>query len=178
MIVLCTDFGLEGPYSGQVKAVLARSAPAVPVIDLFADLPAFRPRLAAYLLAAYGERPAVLVTDPNTAGVYDTVYVDLDDDHSFVDEKPVTKDSPASYRDMNGDGLTDLSGGLLYYISDGATRIPGGRAPRTAAMAASSASSTGSTRASSRSARARPTRSIRRSGCSSRRPGRPSSAPV
>jgi S-adenosyl-L-methionine hydrolase (adenosine-forming) len=55
MIVLCTDFGLEGPYTGQVKAVLARSAPAVPVIDLFADLPPFRPQLAAYLLAAYGE---------------------------------------------------------------------------------------------------------------------------
>jgi S-adenosyl-L-methionine hydrolase (adenosine-forming) len=55
MIVLCTDFGLEGPYTGQVKAVLARQAPAVPVIDLFADLPAFRPQLAAYLLAAYGE---------------------------------------------------------------------------------------------------------------------------
>jgi S-adenosylmethionine hydrolase len=52
MIVLCTDFGLEGPYTGQVKAVLARNAPAVPVIDLFADLPAFRPQLAAYLFAA------------------------------------------------------------------------------------------------------------------------------
>ena len=72
-----------------------------------------------YLLALYGERPAFLVTDPNTAGVYDTVYVDLDGDHDFSDEKPVTKASPASYRDMNGDGYTDLSGGLLYYISDG-----------------------------------------------------------
>lgn len=55
MIVLCTDFGLAGPYTGQVKAVLARAAPGVPVIDLFADLPAFRPQLAAYLLAAYAE---------------------------------------------------------------------------------------------------------------------------
>ena len=27
---------------------------------------------------------------------------------------------------MNGDGYTDLSGGLLYYISDGTTPIPGG----------------------------------------------------
>jgi hypothetical protein len=27
MIVLCTDFGLSGPYTGQVKAVLARLAP-------------------------------------------------------------------------------------------------------------------------------------------------------
>ena len=79
-----------------------------------------------YLLELYGERPAVLVTDPNTAGVYDTVYVDLNDDYDFSDEKPVTKQSPASYRDLNGDGYTDLSGGLLYYISDGNTRIPGG----------------------------------------------------
>ena len=53
MIVLCTDFGLAGPYTGQVKAVLARAAPGVPVIDLFADLPPFQPKLAAYLLAAY-----------------------------------------------------------------------------------------------------------------------------
>lgn len=79
-----------------------------------------------YLLALYGERVAFLVTDPNTAGTYDTIYVDLDGDYDFSDEKPVTKASPAAYRDMNGDGLTDLSGGLAYYISDGATSVPGG----------------------------------------------------
>jgi S-adenosylmethionine hydrolase len=53
MIVLFTDFGLAGPYIGQVKAVLWRHASAVPVIDLFADAPAGRPKPAAYLLAAY-----------------------------------------------------------------------------------------------------------------------------
>lgn len=79
-----------------------------------------------HLLALFGERPAFLVTDAATPGVYDTVYVDLDNDYRFDDEKPVTKQSPASYRDMNGDGYTDLSGGLLYYISDGATPVPGG----------------------------------------------------
>ncbi|HEY7003061.1 MAG TPA: S8 family serine peptidase [Gaiellaceae bacterium] len=79
-----------------------------------------------YLLDGYGERPAILVTDPNKAGVYDTVYVDLDDDYSFADEKPVTKSSPASYRDMNDDGYNDISGGLLYFISDGQTALPGG----------------------------------------------------
>jgi hypothetical protein len=83
-----------------------------------------------HLLALFGERAAFIVTDPNTAGVYDTVYVDLDNDHSFVDEKPVTKASPVSYRDMNGDGLTDVSGGLLYYISTGTGStgavLPGG----------------------------------------------------
>ncbi len=83
-----------------------------------------------YLLALYEERPAFLVADPNTAGVYDTVYVDLDDDYDFSDEKPVTKASPSAYRDMNGDGYLDVSGGLLYYISDGTgaagTQAPGG----------------------------------------------------
>ena len=81
-----------------------------------------------YLMGIRGERPAFLVTDPHTAGVYDTVYVDLDDDYDFSDEKPVTKASPVSYRDMNGDGYTDMSGGLLYYISDGVggTTLPGG----------------------------------------------------
>ena len=54
MIVLFTDFGLEGPYTGQVTAVLQQTAPAVPVVSLFADLPAGQPKPAAYLLAAYG----------------------------------------------------------------------------------------------------------------------------
>lgn len=69
MIVLFTDFGLAGPYTGQVKAALAREAPGVPVIDLFADAPAFDPQLSAYLLAAYAhEFPVgsvfVCVVDP------------------------------------------------------------------------------------------------------------------
>jgi len=55
VIVLFTDFGLTGPYTGQVKAVLHREAPGVPVVDLFADAPAFNPRAAAYLLAAYAQ---------------------------------------------------------------------------------------------------------------------------
>lgn len=53
MIVLFTDFGLAGPYTGQMKAVLRREAPAMDVIDLFADAPQGNPKAAAYLLAAY-----------------------------------------------------------------------------------------------------------------------------
>ena len=52
MIVLFTDFGPGGPYTGQTKAVLAREAPGVPVIDLADDLPPCQPAPAAYLLAA------------------------------------------------------------------------------------------------------------------------------
>jgi S-adenosylmethionine hydrolase len=55
MIFLATDFGLSGPYIGQVKAVLSRLAAQTPVIDLFSDLPPFQPKLAAYLLAAYAD---------------------------------------------------------------------------------------------------------------------------
>lgn len=53
MIVLMTDFGITGPYIGQMKARLAHHAPEVPVIDLFSDLPEFNPQAAAYLIPAY-----------------------------------------------------------------------------------------------------------------------------
>lgn len=73
MIVLFTDFGVTGPYVGQVQAVLARQAPGVPVIPLFSDAPAHDPRAAAYLLAAYVEEfPAgtvfLGVVDPGVGG--------------------------------------------------------------------------------------------------------------
>ncbi len=69
MILLATDFGLAGPYVGQMHLVLCRLAPEVPVIDLQHDLPAFRPDLAAPLIAAHLElaRPGdvlVAVVDP------------------------------------------------------------------------------------------------------------------
>ncbi len=69
MIVLFTDFGVSGPYVGQMKAVLYQTAPGVPIVDLLHEAPAFDPRLSAYLLAAYArEFPAgsvfVCVVDP------------------------------------------------------------------------------------------------------------------
>jgi len=53
MILLFTDFGLMGPYQGQLKSVLYRAAPKVAVIDLFADAPMANSRAGCYLLAAY-----------------------------------------------------------------------------------------------------------------------------
>ncbi len=50
MIVTFTDFGIEGPYLGQMRGVLYQSAPGVPVIDLMVDVPTFDIRAAAYLL--------------------------------------------------------------------------------------------------------------------------------
>ncbi len=73
MIVLLTDFGLDGPYVGQVRAVLLREAPGLPVVDLCHDVPAARPDLAAYLLAAWiGTFPrgsvVLAVVDPEVGG--------------------------------------------------------------------------------------------------------------
>jgi S-adenosylmethionine hydrolase len=69
VIVLFTDFGTNGPYVGQMQAVLAEHAPGVAVINLLSDAPAFNPQASAYLLAALvGEFPAgtvfVCVVDP------------------------------------------------------------------------------------------------------------------
>jgi len=83
MIVLFTDFGLAGPYTGQMKAVLAREAPGVPVIDLFADAPSRNPKAAAYLLAAYAAwfpRGTVFlcVVDPGAGGKRAALAVEAD----------------------------------------------------------------------------------------------------
>jgi len=87
----------------------------------------------------------VLVVDANRDGAYDTVYVDMSfdwswipllyylqtgiawpfwtapwpPDFSFADEKPLTpKDFPLAARDFTGDGIYDLSAGVLGYFLD------------------------------------------------------------
>lgn len=88
MIVLFTDFGLSGPYTGQMKAVLAAQAPGVAVIDLFADAPAFDPQLSAYLLAAYAAgfptgTVFLCVVDPGVGTVRRPLVADAGG-HAFV----------------------------------------------------------------------------------------------
>ena len=73
MIVLFTDFGWNGPYLGQVKAVLRRMAPDADIIDLLNDAPPHNPKAAAYLLPAFLDvfpRGAVFlcVVDPGVGG--------------------------------------------------------------------------------------------------------------
>jgi S-adenosyl-L-methionine hydrolase (adenosine-forming) len=73
MIVLFTDFGEVGPYVGQVKAVLERDAPGIPVIDLLHDAPMFQARASSYLLASLIDvfPPNVVflcVVDPGVGG--------------------------------------------------------------------------------------------------------------
>jgi len=53
MIVLFTDFGTDGPYVGQMKAVLAQQAPGIPIIDLLHSAPDFNVKVSTHLLAAY-----------------------------------------------------------------------------------------------------------------------------
>lgn len=53
MIILFSDYGLPGPYIGQVEAVLHTAAPDSRVINLFSNLPRQNPKASSYLVAAY-----------------------------------------------------------------------------------------------------------------------------
>ncbi len=97
MIVLFTDFGLSGPYLGQVRLRLAETAPGVPVIDLFADAPASDPKAAAYLLAAYD--------DPFPAG---TVFLCVVDPGVGSARLPVMLEADGRWYVAPGNGLTEL----------------------------------------------------------------------
>jgi hypothetical protein len=72
----------------------------------------------------FGERSAVLVADESAAGVYDTVYVDLNYNYDFTDDKPLRRGDEISYLDWTGDGVADISGGMIYFIADGVDSIP------------------------------------------------------
>lgn len=68
---------------GQMKAVLHREAPGIPTVDLFANAPAFEPKLSAYLLAAYAPEFDVgsvflCVVDPGVGTVRGAVALDAD----------------------------------------------------------------------------------------------------
>jgi S-adenosylmethionine hydrolase len=82
-IFLFTDFGAADIYVGQVKAVLAREAPAIPIIDLLHEAPAFNVRAGAHLLAALAAQiPAGSVTlavvDPGVGGARAAVALEID----------------------------------------------------------------------------------------------------
>jgi len=69
MILVFSDFGLAGPYVGQMRAAVLMHDPDAVVVDLMNDAPPRDPRAAAYLLAALaGHTPAgsvfLAVVDP------------------------------------------------------------------------------------------------------------------
>jgi S-adenosyl-L-methionine hydrolase (adenosine-forming) len=83
VIFLFTDFTRDGPYVGQMQAVLATKAPGMTVIDLMHDAPAHAPKPAAYLLAALAaafpeDAVCVGVVDPGVGTERPPVVVEAD----------------------------------------------------------------------------------------------------
>lgn len=84
LIALFTDYGLEGPYVGQLHAAIHAVAPTAKVIDLMHDAPRTNPRASAYVLAALvpGLPAGTLfccVVDPGVgSGQDEPVVMDLD----------------------------------------------------------------------------------------------------
>ncbi|WP_456378473.1 SAM hydrolase/SAM-dependent halogenase family protein [Thiolapillus sp.] len=52
IVYFFTDFGIQGPYLGQMESVLLASSRDIRVINLMCDAPFANPRAGAYLLAA------------------------------------------------------------------------------------------------------------------------------
>ena len=91
MIALFTDYGLKGPYLGQVEAALHRLLPDEKVINLLADAPRNNPRASAYLLAAFSRacaaQPGTIffaVVDPGVGSFRDTPVVIKADGQWYV----------------------------------------------------------------------------------------------
>ena len=83
------------------------------------------------------ERPAILVVDEQSAGVYDTVYVDMNFNFDFSDDKAARMGDEVIGADWWGaydestedfsaepDGVYDASGGMVYWVSDGVNPPP------------------------------------------------------
>lgn len=89
MIILFTDYGLNGPYLGEVEAMIFRYAPKERVINLLADVPRHNPQAGAYLLASYAGRFPngtifFCVVDPGVGSGADKPVIIRMGDHRFV----------------------------------------------------------------------------------------------
>lgn len=81
-----------------------------------------------------GERGDVAILLANTGRVdldrngkfddFDTVYTDLNFNQDFRDDKPAFLGDETMWWDADGDGLADLSGGMVYFVADGLNPIP------------------------------------------------------
>ncbi len=67
-IVLATDYGVTGPYVGQLKSAIYKITPGALIIDMNHDLPVFNPKASAYLLASYSSH---IPTNSIVVGVVD-----------------------------------------------------------------------------------------------------------
>ena len=82
-LVLFTDYGWADPYVGQVKAVMAKEAPGVAVIDLLHTVPDFNAHAGAQLLDALSRSFPVgavffCVVDPGVGAARDALVVEVD----------------------------------------------------------------------------------------------------
>ncbi|MES9944200.1 MAG: SAM-dependent chlorinase/fluorinase [Candidatus Thiodiazotropha sp.] len=73
LIAMYTDFGPNGPYQGQMAAVLATQAPEIPHVTLMADAPMFDPQSAGLLLSCLCDKLplqtlVLSVVDPGVGG--------------------------------------------------------------------------------------------------------------
>jgi len=68
----------------------------------------------------------ILVVDDVIPGQYWTVWPDVDRDGWFGNETPMRPGEETSGRDVDDDGLWDISAGLVYWVSDGSNGVPYG----------------------------------------------------
>jgi hypothetical protein len=119
-----TGTGSTITFDGTVYTTSGTAHPANPVYHI-----GYHPDWSLQYYV-WGERIGVLVVDEDGDGVYETVYVDLNANYDFRDDKPVRKDTnPAdnyiqgadelAWWDADLDGYPDVSGGMLYFIADG-----------------------------------------------------------
>lgn len=83
MIALFTDFGWNGPYVGQIHALVASDPEPPTVIDLMHDAPRCNPRASAHLLAALEKQLplqaiVVAVVDPGVGTERRPIVVEAD----------------------------------------------------------------------------------------------------
>ena len=80
----------------------------------------------SYLRSKQGGDVPILVVDDRISGLYETVYADIDRDGDFGDEVPMRPGEETAGLDTDGDGLWDVSAGLVYWVSDGSLGVPYG----------------------------------------------------
>lgn len=72
---------------------------------------------------AGGDVP-ILVVDDRVSGLYETVYPDINLDGEFGNDVPMRPGEETAGLDTDGDGLWDISGGLVYWVADGFNGVP------------------------------------------------------
>ncbi|MBP1661498.1 MAG: putative peptidase, partial [Candidatus Aminicenantes bacterium] len=80
-----------------------------------------------FLRGLHNEAIKVLVVDEKDSGVYDTVYMDLNNNKDFTDDKACRRGDETAVLDRDGDGLSDVTGGMVYFVADGVNPPPPGR---------------------------------------------------